>query len=141
MIIKLVSGALPQRATESSSGFDVALLEATTFDKPAGHVYLCRTGISLAVPRNIDCQLRARSSLCKYGLLLANGVGTIDSDYRGEILVPLVSWAGKPVALPAGARVAQLVFTYLVPAVRFVAIDKLDATSRGAGGFGHTGVI
>jgi dUTP pyrophosphatase len=100
---------------------------------------LVPTGLCVAVPEGYEGQVRGRSGLAlRRGLGLANGVGTIDCDYRGEIKVILVNWSHEPQTIEPGARIAQFV---LAPVARAELIDvpELSGTIRGAGGFGHTG--
>ena len=135
----------PERMTSESAGYDLALTEDIVFEKGDKSVKLCKTGIAVEIADDSDnneryaLMLYARSSLCKHGLLLANGVGVIDSDYRGEISVPLVNYSDERVKLTAGTRVAQLVIQkILTPDTEET--DSLGTTCRGAGGFGSTGV-
>jgi dUTP pyrophosphatase len=97
------------------------------------------TGLSVAIPEGYEIQVRPRSGLAaKHGLTCLNTPGTIDSDYRGEIKVILINLGAEPFTIARGERIAQLV---LAPVTRlaWAETDSLDATSRGAGGFGSTG--
>lgn len=137
--IKTLSGIMPQYETEGSSGMDLrAHLDEPVSIAPGGR-RLIPTGIFLEIPAGCEVQVRARSGLAvKYGIGLVNGIGTIDSDYRGEIKVPLINWGEEAFLVNNGDRIAQMV------AVRYEkvvldAVDELRKTKRGAGGFGHTG--
>ncbi len=130
---------MPGYATAGAAGFDLP----AAIDKPMtlepGDRALVPTGLCVAVPEGYEGQVRGRSGLAlRRGLGLANGVGTIDCDYRGEIKVILVNWSREPQTIEPGARIAQFV---LAPVARAELIDvpELSGTVRGAGGFGHTG--
>jgi dUTP pyrophosphatase len=98
------------------------------------------TGFALAIPSGYEVQVRPRSGLAlKHGISLPNTPGTIDSDYRGELKIIMINLGAEPFAIARGDRVAQLVVAPVQPA-RFIEVDTLDETSRGAGGFGSTGV-
>lgn len=85
-------------------------------------------------------QIRARSGLAiKRGIGLVNGIGTIDSDYRGEVKIALINWGDEPFVISNGERVAQMVAARYEK-VEFTVADELSETERGSGGFGHTGV-
>ena len=93
----------------------------------------------MAIPRGYEAQVRPRSGLAaKFGVTLVNSPGTIDSDYRGEIMVPLINHGQLPFVVERGMRIAQML-VLPVPPVHFVEVDELDPTPRGTGGFGHTG--
>ena len=102
---------------------------------------MIRTGIAVAIPNGWEGQIRCRSSLGKKGMIMPNGIGTIDSDYRGELMV-LATWIGQgeEFLVNKGERVAQLLFAQ-VPTVKFVEVeyDELGITDRGIGGFGSSG--
>ena len=134
------SGVLPAYETEGSAGMDLrAYLDAPVTLAPMERA-LIPTGIFLAVPRGYEAQVRARSGLAiKHGIGLVNGIGTIDSDYRGEVKVALINWGSEPFTIENGDRIAQLVIA-AYERVDWEETDTLDETERGAGGFGHTGV-
>jgi dUTP pyrophosphatase len=134
------SGILPAYETEGSAGMDLrAYLDAPVTLAPMERA-LIPTGIFLAVPRGYEAQVRARSGLAvKHGIGLVNGIGTIDSDYRGEVKVALINWGSEPFTIENGDRIAQLVIA-AYERVDWEETDTLDETERGAGGFGHTGV-
>lgn len=131
---------LPRFATEGSSGMDLrANLEEDIIMKPLDRV-LIPTGLFLEFEKGYEAQVRARSGLAlKKGLGLPNGIGTIDSDYRGELKVLLINWSKEDVKISDGERIAQLVFMKIeIP--KIVEVDELNDTERSDGGFGHTGL-
>ncbi len=130
---------LPAYQTEGSAGADLrAALEAPLTLAP-GERTLVPTGLIVEIPRGFEGQVRARSGLAyRKGLGLPNAPGTIDSDYRGELKVLLINWSAEAVTLERGERVAQLVIAPVAHAT-FEQAAALSETSRGAGGFGHTG--
>jgi dUTP pyrophosphatase len=100
---------------------------------------LIPTGLKLALPSGFEAQVRPRSGLAhRHGITLLNAPGTIDADYRGEILVLLVNFGDAAVLIERGMRIAQLVLAPVVRA-RFIKTEELETTTRGAGGFGSTG--
>ena len=130
---------LPSRRTSGSAGFDLASAEPDFVLAP-GERRLVRTGLALEIPPGIEGQVRPRSGLAlRHGLTMPNAPGTIDSDYRGEVGVILQNGGTEPVTIVRGDRIAQLVFArYETPALEDV--EALEASTRGAGGFGSTGV-
>ena len=142
MKIKVVtkSGVLPQYETEGSAGMDIrAYLEEDMVIEP-GKRALVPTGLFTEIPAGYEIQIRARSGLAiKFGIGLVNGIGTIDSDYRGEIKVPLINWGEEPFRITNGDRIAQMVVCRYEKA-ELEQVESLSDTERGAGGFGHTGV-
>ncbi len=130
---------LPARATAGSSGFDLlAAVEGPVTILPGGRA-LVPTGIRVAIPEGHEWQVRPRSGMAaKLGLTVLNSPGTVDSDYRGEIKVPLVNHGEGPATIARGDRIAQAVLCE-VPAAELARVESLPATGRGDGGFGHTG--
>jgi dUTP pyrophosphatase len=130
---------LPSRATTGASGYDLrAAVEGDVVIAPGDRV-LVPTGFSIAVPQGYEAQVRPRSGLAReHGLLLPNAPGTIDSDYRGELMVIVMNAGERPYTIRRGDRIAQLVIAPVVTA-DWDEVPALDATERGAGGFGHTG--
>jgi dUTP pyrophosphatase len=126
---------MPSRRTEGSTGYDIYSSESVVI-KP-GEVIAVPTGISVQVPQGFDLQVRVRSSLASKGIILANGVGTIDSDYTGEIKVLLANIGKKKYTINKLDRVAQLVL--IKHEYIDFKIDTLKETDRGSGGFGSTG--
>ena len=141
--IKIVSksGYMPEYATEGSAGADLrAYLPEGPVTLLPGERRLIPTGLFVELPHGIEAQVRARSGLAiKHGIGLVNGVGTVDSDYRGEWNVPLINWGSEPYTIYNGDRIAQVVFSLYVQA-EFEAAEVIDETERGSGGFGHTGI-
>ena len=129
--------ALPAYATSGSAGMDVVSAEDVTIAPGARHAVA--TGLSVAIPQGFEIQVRPRSGLAfKHGITVPNTPGTIDSDYRGELRVLLINHGSEDFAIARGDRVAQLVLAPVVQAA-WSEVDELDATQRGAGGFGSTG--
>ncbi len=138
--IKARNGVLPAYETEGSAGMDLrADLEQAVCLQPGERV-LIPTGLSIELPPGYEAQVRARSGLAiKHGIGLVNGIGTIDSDYRGEIKVALINWGQEPVTIQSGDRIAQMVIARY-ERITWKPVDELEETGRGAGGFGHTGL-
>ena len=114
--VKTLSGRLPRYETDSP------------------------TGLFMEIPSGYEVQIRARSGLAvKYGIGLTNGIGTIDSDYRGEIKISLINWGQESFTVNDGDRIAQMVAAKYEK-VSLKKTEKLSETERGRGGFGHTGV-
>ncbi|MBU9888853.1 MAG: dUTP diphosphatase [Candidatus Omnitrophica bacterium] len=130
---------LPRYMTEGASGVDLlAACEAPVLIQP-GDRALVPTGIVISLPQGTEAQIRPRSGLAmKHGITLLNTPGTIDADYRGEIQVIMINCGKEPFTVARGMRIAQMVFAPVVKAM-LDAVDTLDDTCRGAGGFGHTG--
>ncbi|MGN0487901.1 MAG: dUTP diphosphatase [Ruminococcus sp.] len=131
---------LPTRATEGSAGMDLyACIEESLTIKPK-ELKIIPTGIAIALPdKGVAAFLYARSGLgVKHGICLSNGVGVIDSDYRGEICVGLCNVSDKSYTIKPFERVAQMVIApVIIP--ELTEVDSLDSTYRGEGGFGSTG--
>lgn len=143
-ILKLPHGAdLPLPAYQSAHAAGLDLLAAVPAGAPLtlapGARALIPTGLAVALPPDCEAQVRPRSGLAvKHGLTVLNAPGTIDADYRGEILVLLINFGQTPVVIDRGMRIAQLVIAPLTRA-RLVNVNFLDVTQRGGGGFGSTG--
>ena len=131
---------LPHFATGGAAGMDLCACMDESITLNAGERHLVPTGIAIALPSaEYVALVFARSGLgIKKGVCLSNGVGVIDSDYRGEIGVGLVNLGDAPYTVQPGDRIAQLM---VVPVVQptLTVVDTLDETERGAGGFGSTG--
>ena len=128
---------MPARQTVGSAGYDVCSAEDATL-QPLDRKLL-QTGLALAIPAGFEAQVRPRSGLAiKHGLTLPNTPATIDSDYRGELLVAVINLGTEPVVVTRGMRIAQLVFQR-VEAVELVEVAELPESGRGKGGFGSTG--
>jgi len=130
---------LPEYATTGSSGMDIrAFLTSPITMAPMERV-LIPTGLFLALPENWEAQIRPRSGLAiKQGLTCLNTPGTIDADFRGELKVILINLSNEAQIIQDGDRIAQMVFQK-VEKVILQKVESLEATERGAGGFGHTG--
>lgn len=139
--VVLSEGATPpQYATEGSAGLDLSAHLAQPLVLQPGQRARVPTGVRLAIPEGFEGQVRGRSGLAdRHGIGLVNAPGTIDSDYRGEIQVLLINWGTEPVRIENGERVAQLVIAP-VARVHTLQVEELEATERGCGGFGHTGI-
>lgn len=131
---------LPAYATPQSAGMDIrANIDAPVTLRPLERK-LIPTGLYMALPEGYEAQIRPRSGLAlKHGLTVLNSPGTIDSDYRGEVMVLLVNLSGDDFTVNDGERIAQMVIARHETA-RFETVSQLDDTERGAGGYGHTGV-
>ena len=130
---------LPQRMTEHSAGFDVSAAVAGPVTLQPGEIKVIPCGFAMAVPPGYEAQMRPRSGLSsRHGITLINTPGTIDADYRGEVMVPLINLGRAAFVIEQGMRIAQMLILP-VPAVQLVEAETLDETVRGSGGFGHTG--
>ena len=142
MEIKIVNKSaypLPEYATALSAGLDLKanITEPVTL-KPLERV-LVPTGLFIALPEGTEAQVRPRSGLAaKHGITVLNSPGTIDADYRGEIKVILVNLSSEPFVINPGERIAQMVVARFERA-QWVAVQELDSTERGEGGFGSAG--
>lgn len=139
-IVNSSGNALPAYGTPLSAGMDLrAWLNAPVTLQPLER-RLIPTGVKIALPEGYECQLRPRSGLAlKRGLTLLNTPGTIDADYRGEVGVILINLSNEPFVIENGERICQMVVTNYTK-VEWEATDTLETTTRGEGGFGHTGV-
>lgn len=131
---------LPAYATPQSAGMDLrANLDAPVTLHPMQRM-LIGTGLHIALPEGFEAQIRPRSGLAlKHGLTVLNSPGTVDADYRGEIKVLLINLSDTDFVINSGERIAQMIIARHEQAV-FEAVDELDETERGEGGYGHTGV-
>lgn len=132
---------LPRYETDGAAGADLraALPEGAPVTLQPGERALIPTGLTIAVPEGCEAQVRPRSGLAmRQGLTCLNTPGTIDSDYRGEVGVLLINLGQESVVIARGERIAQVVIAPVVRAA-WRAVDGLDETGRGAGGFGSTG--
>jgi len=138
--IKSDSGRIPAYETEGSAGMDIAAYIEEDVTVFPGKTMIVGTGLYIELPTGYEAQVRARSGLAaKHGVGLVNGIGTIDSDYRGEIKVILINWGEEPFIIKNGDRIAQMVICRYEKA-KWSESDKLSETARNQGGFGHTGV-
>jgi dUTP pyrophosphatase len=139
-IVRLAHAAdlpLPQYHSDLAAGCD--LMAATDLKIAPGQFAPVPTGIMIALPPGTEAQVRPRSGLAaRSGVTVLNAPGTIDADYRGEITVLLINFGAEPFIVRRGARIAQLVIAPILRA-RWTETPTLDATTRGAAGFGSTG--
>lgn len=143
MEIKVVNKGhqpLPEYATPQSAGMDLrANIEAPITLKPMER-RLIPTGLYIALPVGYEAQIRPRSGLAlKHGITVLNTPGTIDADYRGELMVLLVNFSDSDFIINDGERIAQMVIARHEQGI-FEVVETLDDTERGTGGYGHTGV-
>lgn len=133
---------LPARATAGAAGFDLRAAVRDPLTLEPGKRALVPTGVALAIPEGWEGQVRPRSGLAlKHGITLINAPGTIDSDYRGEILVPLLNLGDEAFVVQRGERIAQIIFQQL-PWVELARVAKLPpAGGTRGGGFGSTGTL
>lgn len=131
---------LPAYQTAGSAGLDLAAAVSEPVVIPPRERRFVKTGIAIAIPDGYEGQVRPRSGLAlKHGIGIVNTPGTIDSDYRGELGVVLINHGAEPFTVEPLARIAQLVINP-VAHVEIEAVESLDETARGAGGYGSTGV-
>jgi dUTP pyrophosphatase len=138
-IVNTSTNQLPAYATEGSAGMDIrANLTDTLTLKPLERS-LVPTGLFIQLPNGYEAQVRPRSGLAlNHGITCLNSPGTVDSDYRGEIKVILVNLSNEPQQIKHGDRIAQMVINK-VEQVNLQLVQSLNETTRGEGGFGHTG--
>lgn len=139
-IINKSKNDIPKYQTENSAGVDIRASLDEDLVLKAGEFKLVSTGIYLEIPSSYEVQIRARSGLSvKHGIGLVNGIGTIDSDYRGEIKVPLINFSKEDFTIENGMRIAQMVLSKYEK-IDFEEVDELSDSERQDGGFGSTGV-
>ena len=142
MKIKIINKShhpMPAYATLQSAGMDIRANLTEPVELKPFERKLIPTGLYIALPEGYEAQLRPRSGLAlNHGLTLLNTPGTIDADYRGEIGVILVNLSTEPFTIADGERICQMVIATHAH-VEWEAVETLDETERGAGGFGHTG--
>ena len=131
---------LPKYQTSNAAGMDLQAAIPTSLTLKPLERALVSTGLAMAIPHGWEGQVRPRSGLAaKHGVTVANAPGTIDADYRGELMVALVNVGPDPFVIEHGMRIAQLVVAPVAQATIRV-VDELDETARGSGGFGSTGL-
>ncbi len=131
---------LPAYATADSAGLDLLAAIAEPIVLQPGERKLVPTGLALALPAGFEAQVRPRSGLAlKHGITVLNSPGTIDADYRGEVGVVLINHGQAPFTINRGERIAQMIVAAYAR-VAWQAVEDLNETQRGAGGFGSTGV-
>ena len=138
-IINLSNNPLPAYATEGSSGMDVrAYIESDITLQPLQR-QLISTGLYIELPYGYEAQVRPRSGLAlKQGITCLNSPGTVDADYRGELKIILINLSNEAQVIHPGDRIAQMVIQK-VEQVALVQVNEISSTTRGEGGFGHTG--
>ncbi len=132
--------AVPAYQSDLAAGLDLSacLSEPVTIDP--GRISLIRTGLAIAVPPGYEAQVRPRSGLAsRHGLSMPNTPGTIDADYRGEVIVPVINLGREAFTVTHGMRIAQMVIAPVAHARVEEETGSLDDTKRGSGGFGSTG--
>ena len=131
---------LPSYESEGSSGMDLRAAVKEEVILHPGEIRLIPTGLAVSIPAGFEGQIRPRSGLAlQHGIGLVNSPGTVDSDYRGEIGLILINWGGGPFIIKRGDRIAQMLITR-VYRTQILEADHLEATHRGEGGFGHSGI-
>ncbi len=130
---------LPVKMTPYAAGFDLAAAVREPVMLQPGDIRLIPCGFAMSMPHGYEAQIRPRSGLAtRHGITMVNTPGTIDSDYRGEVQVPLINLGKAAFIVERGMRIAQMVIAQL-PVIEIVEAEELESTDRGAGGFGHTG--
>ena len=131
---------LPRYMTPQSAGMDMCAAVESDITVAPRQIILIPTGFAIALPRGFEAQIRPRSGLAvKHGIGLINSPGTIDADYRGEILVAVINLGKAPYTFHRGDRIAQMVINRIYQ-TRLSLEETLDETGRNTGGFGHTGL-
>ncbi len=131
---------LPRYMSEQAAGMDICIAIDGEYTLAAGKIALLPTGFKMAITPGFEAQIRPRSGLAsRHGIGLINSPGTIDSDYRGEVKLAVINLGGEDYTFRRGDRVAQMVISKVYQA-RVRQVDTLDDTTRGKGGFGHTGL-
>jgi dUTP pyrophosphatase len=130
---------LPSYVTKGSAGLDIYAALEKPMNIAKGAIEMVPTNISVEIPEGYEIQVRPRSGLAaKHGIGILNSPGTIDSDYRGEIKIIIINLGKEDFIIQPAERIAQLVVSKVYTA-KFIESDELNNTSRGDGGFGHTG--
>ncbi len=131
---------LPGYETTLAAGMDAAAAVTEDVTLQPGEIKLLPTGFGVAISDGYEIQIRPRSGLAvKHGISIINAPGTIDADYRGEVKIGLINLGQEPFTVHRGDRIAQMILAPVCQA-RLQVVDSLDATERGSGGFGHTGI-
>ncbi len=132
------SAILPQRMTKNAAGYDLYSCHDSDIILKSGEVRLIPTGLAIALPTGFEAQIRPRSGLAiKHQIGVLNSPGTIDADYRGEIKIILFNFGSDDFIIKPNSRIAQMIISKH-ETIEFKLTEKLDDTSRGSGGFGHT---
>ncbi len=130
---------VPRYMTPDAAGMDICAAVQQDTVLEAGQIRLLPTGFAMALPRGYEAQIRPRSGLAvKYGIGMINAPGTIDSDYRGEVMIALINLGRSAYTVRRGDRIAQMIIQHVHQA-RLEVVEHLEPTARSTGGFGHTG--
>ena len=130
---------LPKYMTPQASGMDISAALARELVLEPGEIKMIRTGFAMAIPEGFEVQIRPRSGLAaKHGISLINSPGTIDSDYRGEVMLPVINLGKVRYTIRRGERIAQMIINKVFQA-KLNVVKQLNETIRNKGGFGHTG--
>jgi len=139
VLVKRLRGTLPRYMTAHSAGMDLFASLEKEVTLPPGERCLIPTGIAIALPEGYEAQVRPRSGLAlKHGVTLLNTPGTVDADYRGEIGCIMINLGNEPFVVRDGDRIAQLIINQ-VDRAELQEVEELPESTRGEGGFGHTG--
>jgi len=131
---------LPRYMTPNSAGMDISAAIEKDLVLDSGAISLIPTGFAVAIPEGFEAQIRPRSGLAvKHGIGLINSPGTIDSDYRGEVMIALINLGRASYTFHRGDRIAQMIIKRVYQA-RLKVVEQLTETERNTGGFGHTGL-
>jgi dUTP pyrophosphatase len=131
--------ALPRYMTPQSAGMDICAAVTEEVLLEQGEIAMLPTGFAMALPPGYEAQIRPRSGLAvKHGIGLINSPGTIDADYRGEVMIAVINLGPRPYTFHRGDRVAQMIINRVHQA-ELLEVEHLDETRRNTGGFGHTG--
>ena len=131
--------ALPRYMTPQSAGMDICAAVTKDVLLEKGEIVMLPTGFAMALPPGYEAQIRPRSGLAvNYGIGLINSPGTIDADYRGEVMIAVINLGPRPYTVHRGDRVAQMIINRVHQA-ELLEVEHLDETRRNTGGFGHTG--
>lgn len=140
-IVNKSGNELPSYETSGSAGLDLRANIEQSVGLFPGQRKLIPTGLFIELPEGYEAQIRPRSGLAlKYGVTVLNSPGTIDADYRGEIMVNLINHGSECFIIENSMRIAQMVISK-IEHVAFLSVESLDDTERGAGGHGHTGLM
>ena len=130
---------LPRYMTPQSSGMDIFAAVTDDVILEPGKIELLPSGFAMALPSGFEAQIRPRSGLAvKHGIGIINAPGTIDADYRGEVMIALINLGREPYTVQRGDRIAQMVINKVYQA-EVLEVNQLEETDRNTGGFGHTG--
>lgn len=130
---------LPRYMTPGSSGMDISAAVTDDVTVLQGDIAMVPTGFAVAIPQGYEAQIRPRSGLAaRHGIGLINSPGTIDADYRGEVMLPVINLGKAPYTIRRGDRIAQMVINRIYQ-MEIKLVRLLDETDRNTGGFGHTG--